>query len=526
MKRIKRLLLFIAIFALLGTAIPVNAAKIECNIAAEFPEPFTVKISGSSFATESEEKIYLLMNTAYSAYVLDDPLSSMWSDINNSSLGVNYNVTSHESTEGTAVGVEGTIVGNDSYSSPYQMVSAVKDFVKKFPVQGKTMYEKVKCIHDYLCDRITYDENAKHAYSAYGALIDKKAVCEGYAESFMLLCHQNNIDCILVNGYANNGRYIENHMWNYVKMDDNRWYAVDVTWDDTSKLRYSHFLVGSKTVTINNEKFESNHAPSSLVMPDKINFRLPTLSDKAYSVNNPSLVGSKASSYKVTSLSYYGSLLGKNEKAFYNALMKMPVPKGSTITIKVDTSDFPTAPQATTAPSTTKPQTTKAQTTTAPTTSKQAETTKKPVTTSPKETNPVTTSKPVISPVTTEKGIETSPHSTSASTTSPVSTSAQDTNNPASSDVNTESSGEQTASGTGSKDESSGETMTESISIVITDSSNKEAEPTDTASDTDSPDKKPSDDDKTPVNPIVIASIAGAVIVLGIVALIIKKKHK
>ena len=36
------------------------------------------------------------------------------------------------------------------------------------------------------------------------------------------------IDCVVVKGEANN-KY---HNWNKVKLDDDNWYCVDVTWDD------------------------------------------------------------------------------------------------------------------------------------------------------------------------------------------------------------------------------------------------------------------------------------------------------
>ena len=49
-----------------------------------------------------------------------------------------------------------------------------------------TIYEKVKTIHDYLVDNITYDQTSSGElkHTLYAALIYNRAVCEGYAKSF------------------------------------------------------------------------------------------------------------------------------------------------------------------------------------------------------------------------------------------------------------------------------------------------------------------------------------------------------
>ena len=63
---------------------------------------------------------------------------------------------------------------------------------------------------------------------------DVGPVCEGYARAFKVLCDQKNIPCMLVVGFAKNsaGDSGESHMWNEVQMEDGKWYAVDVTWND------------------------------------------------------------------------------------------------------------------------------------------------------------------------------------------------------------------------------------------------------------------------------------------------------
>ena len=92
--------------------------------------------------------------------------------------------------------------------------------------------EKEVLIHDLLCKAVVYDSefdrNGENTvYTAYGALVNGHAVCEGYARAFKLLCYYAGLECILVTGDSKG----VGHMWNMVRLDGN-WYHVDATWDD------------------------------------------------------------------------------------------------------------------------------------------------------------------------------------------------------------------------------------------------------------------------------------------------------
>ncbi len=86
-------------------------------------------------------------------------------------------------------------------------------------------YEKLKFFHDYLILNCETDKNYAFADTVYGALVEKKALCEGYSKAFSYLCNLAGIENVLVTGET----YVA-HMWNMVKLDGN-WYHVDVTWD-------------------------------------------------------------------------------------------------------------------------------------------------------------------------------------------------------------------------------------------------------------------------------------------------------
>lgn len=108
-------------------------------------------------------------------------------------------------------------------------------------------YEKALFVHDYLVNSVTYDipgsksDDYDLCFTAYGALEDQSAVCQGYACAYAYLMHLMDIDCKVVGGEAktkgldkllvmlslkNNG-----HAWNQIELDGD-YYWVDVTWDD------------------------------------------------------------------------------------------------------------------------------------------------------------------------------------------------------------------------------------------------------------------------------------------------------
>lgn len=96
-----------------------------------------------------------------------------------------------------------------------------------------TMYEKELALHDYLVTNVKYeytDKTYHKAHSSVGALLHGRAVCEGYAMAFKLLCDAIGISCIVVHGTATNFEGTENHAWNIVKLDG-KCYHIDVTWD-------------------------------------------------------------------------------------------------------------------------------------------------------------------------------------------------------------------------------------------------------------------------------------------------------
>lgn len=61
------------------------------------------------------------------------------------------------------------------------------------------------------------------ATNAYGALVEREALCQGYASAFQLLSHMAGLHVKTVSGYLNGNIP---HAWNVIELDGN-WYQVD-----------------------------------------------------------------------------------------------------------------------------------------------------------------------------------------------------------------------------------------------------------------------------------------------------------
>lgn len=141
--------------------------------------------------------------------------------------------------------------------------TAIKNTTSKMDAAVKKMggsntYEQVKSIHDAIVNGTQYPANPDKAthnqHQAVGPLVEGKAVCDGYAKAFKYACDKKGIPCLIVTGTATNNLGDKGtHAWNYVKMEDGKWYQVDTDWDDPqtkggnskSVLIYDYFMTGA-----------------------------------------------------------------------------------------------------------------------------------------------------------------------------------------------------------------------------------------------------------------------------------------
>lgn len=118
-------------------------------------------------------------------------------------------------------------------------VNAIVDpLVNKIYADYKTEYDRELAAHDWLVKNVTYYNNPSLSggsasyQTIYGAFVEGKANCMGYARAMMYLMRRLGISAMVVQGmgYDRNGDS-EAHEWNMVRIDG-QWWQVDVCWDD------------------------------------------------------------------------------------------------------------------------------------------------------------------------------------------------------------------------------------------------------------------------------------------------------
>lgn len=124
---------------------------------------------------------------------------------------------------------------------------------------GANSVQKVLAIHDYLVNNVAYDEDELYrrkssviTHTAYGAIVEKKAVCEGIAYAFSLLANRVGISTTVVNGIADGGE----HAWNMIQIGS-EYYHIDATWDiknrpDATVKAYDYFCLTDSDLKMRN----------------------------------------------------------------------------------------------------------------------------------------------------------------------------------------------------------------------------------------------------------------------------------
>lgn len=254
----------------------------------DFPADLSDSIKETGGSSENN-----YFQTAWDAISLDH-LDLFY--VNTDSLALTTRTTSalgFKSYEFTLKPKDGISYYNSTFTSKEQVIEAMNDVeaMANTIVAGArgSRYDKIKYVHDWIVDNVEYDtKKLANNDNIYGTFVNKKVVCEGYAEGLKYLLDKLNIPCVLVygTGYDSEGKS-EAHAWNYVKMEDDKWYAVDPTWDDPiyangsaifanlEEDKHQYFLKGAKT-------FNKNHVSDGDVSETGQDFVYPELSETDY----------------------------------------------------------------------------------------------------------------------------------------------------------------------------------------------------------------------------------------------------
>ena len=142
------------------------------------------------------------------------------------------------------------IISYEYYTTAAQeaeLTKKVAEVIASFEFTSNTLDRtKSDIIYRYITSNVTYDnENLNNEayylkFTPYAALINKTAVCQGYALLYYRLAEEAGLDSRVITGTSLG----ENHAWNIVKIGD-YYYYLDSTWD-AGKSGYAYYLKGKQ----------------------------------------------------------------------------------------------------------------------------------------------------------------------------------------------------------------------------------------------------------------------------------------
>lgn len=170
-----------------------------------------------------------------------------------------YSIVRTPVEEGAGVLFEYTVRYHTTAAQEVELDGKITEIVNSLNLEGKSDYEKAKTIYDWVCTNVKgADSSYANRYSAYGAVVDRKAVCEGYMTLFYRLCYAAGIKARCVQNKA------KDHGWNLVFISESKsraasaWYNVDCTQGAQSSeaSREMYFLKSDKDLLMaNNTKY-------------------------------------------------------------------------------------------------------------------------------------------------------------------------------------------------------------------------------------------------------------------------------
>ena len=161
-----------------------------------------------------------------------------------------YNGFSHIETEYDTLG-RITINTIKSYTNEEiaQINEKVEELYPQLVKDGVPLQDNIRSIHDYIINHTRYDSNRSDnqviqykSDIAYGALFDGYALCGGYTDLMEIFLEKMNVKSFKASS--------EDHVWNVVLIGD-RWYHLDLTWDDPVSsdgkdyLEHNYFLIST-----------------------------------------------------------------------------------------------------------------------------------------------------------------------------------------------------------------------------------------------------------------------------------------
>ncbi len=164
-------------------------------------------------------------------------------------------------SQGMYLDMKFTVTFYTTYEEEQELTARLQSVFSSLNLGCKNDYERVCAIYDYICANVTYDYDHLYnstyykQYSAYGALINETAVCQGYAVLLYRMLLEAGVDCRVITGEGGG----DAHAWNIVCLNG-KYYNVDATWDAGRKI-YTYFLLPDSSFSDHTKS--SDYASSS-----------------------------------------------------------------------------------------------------------------------------------------------------------------------------------------------------------------------------------------------------------------------
>lgn len=153
-------------------------------------------------------------------------------------------------------------------SKAIALKSKVESILKSETSTSMSDYDKALALHDYIVLNAGYD-SSDISYTAYGALVEGKASCQGYAEATCLLYTLAGLE----NHFVRSDSLVNvggTHGYTKVKIDG-VWYCVDTTGDDprpdkAGRVRHDFFLTSDEIMEQRYTPWNSSYYPAATKM--------------------------------------------------------------------------------------------------------------------------------------------------------------------------------------------------------------------------------------------------------------------
>lgn len=178
--------------------------------------------------------------------------------------------------------------------------AALEKVVNDAKANSTDAVKQIEFVNAYIAENTEYDYGAREGLSggieydgyvntAYGSLVNGKALCGGYARAFKAVMDRLDIPCVLIQGSAVSGKTVVDaesketleagavaHMWNAVELNG-LWYGVDVTYNAGANLK-RYLLVGDDYIS-------KNHFTDGVISSSGFELQYPALRPFDYGVN-------------------------------------------------------------------------------------------------------------------------------------------------------------------------------------------------------------------------------------------------